>query len=190
MDQALADLDGIMAYFDDILIQGRTKEECENRLTACLQRLRKINVRLNLQKCKFFLRKIKYLGHTISEQGFEKSPEKVRAILEAPRPTDVNSLRSLLGLIQYYNRFIPRAANLLYPLNKLLRSNVKFKWSNACEKAFQEIKKELASDKVLISFQQDRPVILLTDASPHGLGAILAHHIDGIQYPVALLLAH
>lgn len=184
IDQILHDLDGTVAYFDDILITGNTLEECYRRLIQCLDRLRAHNLHINKDKCKFFATSIKYLGHKISAQGLEKCPEKVDAILKAPPPKNIDEARSFIGLALYYSRFIPNASSILFPINQLLRKDTKFKWTSACQRSFQIIKNEISSDKVLVSYNPDLPLILATDASPHGLAAVLSHIIDGEERPI------
>jgi transposase InsO family protein len=131
--------------------------------------------------------RIRYLGHIISDKGLEKDPEKVKALIEAPEPTNVDELRSLLGLINYYSNFIPQAAKVLYPLNNLLKKNSEFQWSDRCRKALQHIKTELVSERVLVTYNPDLPLILETDASPFGLSAILSHELNGQRRPITFI---
>lgn len=180
-------LEGCVAYFDDILIHGASKTECYERLIACLERLRKFKIHLNKDKCKFFLRRIKYLGHIISDKGLEKNDEKVQAILHAPEPQNVDELRSFLGMAQYYAKFVKNVASILHPLYRLLQKNVKFVWSNWCKRAFEEMKKAIASDQVLTTYNPEYPLVLETDASPYGLGAILSHKVNDTLRPIAFI---
>lgn len=149
--------------------------------------MRNLNLHLNVQKCQFFQREIKYLGHVISAEGLKKSPEKIKAIVKAPRPTNVDELRSFLGMTAYYSKFIPHASTILQPLNQLLRKNFKFRWTARCEEAFKTVKEEIASDRVLVPFDPALPLTLATDASPVGISGILSHTINGIERPIAFL---
>ena len=79
-----------IAYFDDLLIFGKTKAQCADALSKAFETLDKFNIKLNKKKCKFFLRRLKYLGYIISENGLEKDPEKMKAIEETPVPANVN----------------------------------------------------------------------------------------------------
>ncbi|XP_054280986.1 uncharacterized protein K02A2.6-like [Macrosteles quadrilineatus] len=175
IDQVVQNLEGTVAYFDDIVVQGCTFEECKSRLIKVLEKLEQHNLHVNVEKCKFFERKVQYLGHIISKDGIQKSPEKVRAIQDAPRPTNITGVRQFLGLVQYYSKFIKDASTLLNPLHQLLRKEKRFHWSQECEKAFTCVKEEIASDTVLTPYNPDFPVILATDASPVGLSAVLSH---------------
>lgn len=88
-------------------------------------------------KCEFFKSSLEYLGHVIDEKGLHKSPEKLRAIAEASAPTNISQLRSFLGLINYYGRFVKNMMTILSPLHELLHVGVAWKWSLKCEKAFK-----------------------------------------------------
>lgn len=188
VDQIVHDLEGTTAYFDDILVQGSTREECKQRLIKVLQRLREYNLHLNRDKCKFFEKKIKYLGHIITEEGLQKAEEKVKAILDAPRPRNVKQLQQFLGMVMYYSSFLPGISSTLFPLNRLLRKDVEFKWTPRCEMTFNKVKQEIASDRVLMPFSPEYPITIATDASPYGLSGVLSHRLhNGTERPVAFI---
>lgn len=90
-------------------------------------------------------------------------------------------------MINYYGRFIENLSDILRPLNALLRKSAGFKWTQECERAFKGAKRAFCSNKILVSFNPKLPVVLATDASPYGVGAVLSHrYSDGservIQY--------
>ncbi|KAK9701799.1 RNase H-like domain found in reverse transcriptase [Popillia japonica] len=99
---------------------------------------------------------------------------------------NVNDLRTFLGLVNYYQKFLPNLASKLHPINKLLRKDIPFTWNSQCEKVFTKLKKEISSDKVLIPYTPEPPLILATDASPTGLGAVISHVLpDKSERPIA-----
>jgi len=185
LDQILTGLNGVTTYFDDIIIHGKTFSECQEHLIACLERLQKYNLHVNKSKCQFFKDKISYLGYVIQHNKISKCPNKVEAILHAPRPESVDDVKRFLGLITYYSRFIPDVSTMTYPLRCLLRKNSKFYWSAACESAFQKLKEEIASDRVLIPYDTTLPITVACDVSPTGISGVLSHVVDGIEKPVA-----
>jgi len=186
IDQFIQGLDGVVAYFDDLIVQGQTYEECYVRLQKLLDKLQQYNLHVNITKCKFFQHQVEYLGHIISSEGLSKSPDKVKAIKDAPRPKSADEVRQFLGLVMYYSKFMKNASTLLYPLNQLLRKNIPFHWTATCEAAWINAKSEIASDQVLVPFTPDLPVVLATDASPFGLSGILSHTMpDGSERPIA-----
>ncbi|XP_054266890.1 uncharacterized protein K02A2.6-like [Macrosteles quadrilineatus] len=186
MDGILQDLQGVQCFFDDIIIQGTSSKELLERLKQVFERLRSQNLKLNRDKCKFFQKKIEYLGHVIDATGIHKSKDKITAITNARRPQNIQELRSFLGLVNYYNRFVKNLSTVLNPLHGLLKKGQSFIWDSKCEESFQNIKKRITSDTVLCHLNPDLPLILATDASPVGLGAVISHRFpDGSEKPIA-----
>ena len=109
-----------------------------------------------------------------------------KSIVQAPAPKNVQELRSVLGLINYYGKFIPNAATILHLLNDLLRKEAKWKWSKECQKSFDLAKEKLTSAKVLTHYTPTLPIQLAGDTSAYGLGAVIAYVFpDGSEHPVA-----
>ncbi|XP_049276119.1 uncharacterized protein K02A2.6-like [Rhipicephalus sanguineus] len=116
----------------------------------------------------------------------EASHKLVEAVLKAPRPEDVKALQSYLGLVNFYRRFLPGLSSVLHPLNELLVANVSWEWREDHERAFQRSKELLVSAAVLAHYDPKKPVVLVCDASPYGVGAVLAHREDsGAERPIA-----
>lgn len=185
IEQILGDLPGVSTYFDDIIVFGSTLDECYKNLCSCLERLKKNDLHLNHKKCLFFRKSITYLGFVIEHNKISKSPTKVASILNAEPPKSVDDVRKFLGLVTYYSKFIPSAATLTYPLRQLLTKNKNFQWNKECEDAFNRIKCEIASDRVLVPYDPNLPLSLACDASPYGIAGVLSHTINGIERPIA-----
>ncbi|BES92812.1 Hypothetical Protein NTJ_05622 [Nesidiocoris tenuis] len=185
MDQILREIPKCEYYFDDIVVHGETKEECAENLDACLRQLQKFDLHLNQRKCVFFEEQIDFLGHVVKYNAISKSPKKVAAIMEMPRPSNIEALRRFLGMVTYYSRFIKNASTLTAPLRNLLKNNTRFKWTAKHEAAFIRLKQEVASDTVLMPFDPQLPVQLACDASPHGVAGILSHIVNGVERPIA-----
>ena len=113
MDNVLQGLPGVCVYLDDILVTGETDDEQLRNLEEVLSRLEKAGLRLKSHKCAFMLPSVKYLGHRISADGLYPTSEKVCTILEAPVLKDVTQLRSFLGLVNYYGKFLPQLSSTL-----------------------------------------------------------------------------
>nr|XP_025043376.1 uncharacterized protein K02A2.6-like [Pelodiscus sinensis] len=175
MDQILCGLPGVQCYLDDILVTGGNEEDHLKNLEATLQRLEEYGLRVRKDKCAFFQPSVEYLGHIIDATGLHKSPSKVKAIVEAPPPQNVSQLRSFLGLLNYYGRFISQLATLLKPLHELLGQNKVWKWTDACDVAFNKAKCALLNAEVLTHFDPSLPLQLACDASPYGVGVVLSH---------------
>ncbi|XP_055590304.1 uncharacterized protein K02A2.6-like [Uranotaenia lowii] len=167
---------GVKPYIDDVIITGCTKAEHDDRLEQVLKKFREFGLRLKEEKCQFFAESVKYLGHIIDRTGIRPDPEKALAISNMPAPTDVATLRSFLGAVNYYGKFIPHMRNLRYPLDNLLKSsNTHFEWTEQCQKSFDSFKTILLSDLALTHYDPHLPVIVSADASNFGIGACIQH---------------
>jgi len=186
MDCILQGLDGVICCLDDLLVMGTTAEEHLRNLENVLQRLEKHGIRLRKEKCQFVVPSVEYLGHKVDAEGLHATESKMQAIKKAPAPQNVQELRSFLGLLNYYGRFIENLASLLHPLHRLLRQDTKWKWTKDCERAFQAAKAKLSSSCVLTHFNPSLPLRLAGDASAYGLGAVISHLLpDGTERPIA-----
>ena len=138
-----------------------------------LERLEQAGMRLKRQKCSFMLPSVQYLGHCLSAEGVSPTEDKVQAIREAPRPEireaprpeNVSQLKSFLGLVTYYTKFLKNLSSLVAPLNSLLGKNVQWKWSTEQEDAFNQVKAALTSSDVLIHYDPEKEIITFASRS-------------------------
>ncbi|KAL5473475.1 hypothetical protein EMCRGX_G027964 [Ephydatia muelleri] len=186
MDSILQGLSGVVCYIDDILVTGANTEEHFANLGKVFFRLREYGLRLNLDKCRFLEESVEYLGYVINKEGIHTSSKKVQAVLDAPPPTDLGELRSFLGLVNYYGKFIKNLFELAAPLNQLLQKTVKWSWTSSCQQSFQALKKALTSAEVLCHYNPRLPLSLACDASSVGIGAVIFHTFgNGAEKPIA-----
>jgi hypothetical protein len=186
MEMLLLGLDGVSVWLDDICVTGPTRQLHLSRLQEVLRRLQDAGLRLQKDKCSFFKNSVTYLGYVIDKNGLKTCPTKVEAILNSPAPTNVLGVKRFLGVVNYYRNFIPNASAALSPLHELLRAGANWEWGERQQSAFERVKRELASDRVLAHFEPDAPLVLSVDASPTGLGAVLAHQDrNGRERPIA-----
>ena len=109
----------------------------------------------------------------------------------APILKNAHELRSFLGTITYYGKFIPNAATMLHALNQLLQKDTKWKWSRKCQRSFELAKQQLTSASVLTHYTPSFPIRMAADTSVNGIGAVIAHVFpDKSEHPVVLQLAH
>ena len=121
------------------------------------------------------MKSIKYLGFIFDSEGRYPDPENIRAILEMPPPTDIQTLRSFLGLISYYSSFLPSLHEVRGPMTSLLRKDTPWNWSAHCQSAFEKLKSMLSSEMLLTHYNPKLPIIVAADASNYGVGAVLTH---------------
>ena len=188
MEVLLQDLEGVSIYLDYILIAGCTHDEHLHHLAEVLQRLQNSGMCLDKKKCFFFRPSIEYLGHVVDKDGIHPTEEKVKAIKDAPALTNITQLRSFLGLLNYYNKFLPNLAVTLSPLYTLLNKKQRWVWGNQQQLAFQQAKEALQSNTLLTHYYPHKPLLLACDASDYGIGAVLSHVVDdGKERPIAYI---
>ena len=186
IEQVLQNIPSTQVIIDDIIVTGRNDTEHLHNLKLVMDRLLSYGLHVNLDKCEFFQEKVSYVGHEIDSEGLHKSPEKIKAVKEAKRPENVSELRSFLGLVNYYHRFIDNLSSVAGPLHELLNKDTKWNWNSKREKSFQSIKDLICSDKVLCHYDAQLPLKLATDASPYGIGCVLSHVFpNGSERPIA-----
>ena len=186
MEGIVGNIQNVLVYSDDILVAGSSEEEHLHTLEVVLSRLEAAGLRLKLPKCFFMLSSVEYLGHKISAEGIHPTEEKKRAILDAPPPQNLQQLRSFLGLLNFYGKFLPNLASTLAPLYDLLKKNSHWHWGCTQSEAFSKAKQLLTSAKVLTPFDAKKKLCLSCDASPYGIGAVLSHMFaDGSERPIA-----
>ena len=177
---ALAGLDGTLNLSDDILVFGVDQKTHDNNLRAVFHRLREKGLTLSRKKCEFNKQSLQFYGHIFSEAGLAADPAKISALLEMKPPTSVSEMRSLLGMTNYCGaRFVRDYATLTHDLRELVKNEVKWQWSENHQRAFDTLKKALASTPVLQYFNPALQTELHVDASPVGLCGILMQVEDG-----------
>jgi len=187
MNIVLSGLQGLkcFVYLDDIVIYGKNLEDHNNKLQAVFHRLREHNLKLQPEKCHFLKKEVVYLGHKCSSKGALPDPEKTKCVQTFPRPRTIRQVQSFLGLTNYYRKFIPNFSNIAEPINKILRKDAKFKWTEECEKAFNKLKEALITPPLLIYPDFSKPFKLTTDASGEAIGAVLSQGELGNDNPIA-----
>lgn len=138
------------------------------------------------EKCRFAEERIEYVGHEIDASGVKPTEKRLDAVKLMPRPKNVKEVEAFIGKLNYYNKFVPNFSTKAGPLNELRRSNVDFVWTNRQEESFQALKDTMVNAVRLVHYQDDLPLILATDASTYGIGALISHRYpDGSEKPIA-----
>ena len=136
MEGILKGIPYVHAYLDDILVTGTSESEHLQILEQVLTRLEEVGMRLKESKCQFLLPSVEYLGYRISGNGIQPTEEKLRAIRDAPIPRDLSQMKSFLGLLNYYGKFLPHLSSTLAPLYKMLSKGQVWHWEREQKKAF------------------------------------------------------
>ena len=192
METLLSDLlwKRCLVYLDDVIIFGKTFEECLENLELVLTRIRSNGLKLKPKKCQFFKKSIVYLGRIISTDGIKADPDKLRSVDEWSKPRTAKEVRSFLGLCSYYREFLPGYSRISYPMQLLSHwtpGKVKepFPWGKDQDESFERIKALFRETPVLKYPTEDGHFILDTDASNESIGAALSQVQDGVEVPLA-----
>ena len=186
VERALNGIDGCIVYLDDILITGSTDAEHLERLEKVLKALSDAGFRGRTDKCVFMTDSVEYLGHRLDRHGIHTQADKVKAMIDAPEPKNLEGLSSWLGAAQYYAKFVPQFSTIVAPLNALRSKDVKWRWGDVERNALLALKSALSSTDVLTHYTPELPIKLDTDASSVGLGAVISHILpDGSEKPIA-----
>jgi hypothetical protein len=172
----------VVVFIDDILVYSKTKEEHVQHLKMVLQKLREHKLYAKRSKCEFWLKKVAFLGHVVSNGGISMDPSKVKDVLNWKPPTDVGEIRSFLGLAGYYRRFIEGFSKLAKPMTALLEKNAKFVWSDKCQVNFEELKKRLTTAPVLVLPYLSKNFSIYCDASRLGFSCVLMQEGKVVAY--------
>ncbi|XP_037781090.1 uncharacterized protein LOC119577581 [Penaeus monodon] len=187
MRKVTAGLNNVNCYFDNLVIHSQTFSDHLLHLRKVLERLREHGLTAGPSKCYFAYPSIKYLGFNLSDKGLSTLPDKVSAIKNMLLPETKKQLRSFLGTLSFYRKFIPNLANLAYPLNALLKkfSPNKLNLTPSLVDRINELKDLLMNAPILTLPDYSKTFYLRTDASDTGLGAVLLQSVDGVLMPIA-----
>jgi hypothetical protein len=176
MDVVLSGLSwkSALVYLDDIIVFSRSFEDHLKHLEEVFTRLKNANLSLKAEKCHFGQAQVLYLGHVVSAQGIRADPGKVSAVQNFPTPKDVSSLRSFLGLANYFRRFIYRFSHVAAPLNAITSKNVPWNWTEECNQAFLHLKEALISPPLLAHPNFEKEFFVFCEQI-QGIGLVILH---------------
>ncbi len=174
------------AYLDDIIIYSQDWQRHMVHLREVLRALRGAGLTANPKKCAIGRVEVRYLGFHLGHGQVRPQIDKTAAIAACPRPKTKNEVRQFLGLAGYYRRFIPDYSELTSPLTDLTKKEVPdtVPWTERCQQVFTQVKAALCGGPLLHSPDFSLPLLLQTDASDRGLGAVLTQEIGGEERPV------
>ena len=180
----------VVVFMDDILVYSKDDQEHEQHLKIILQTLKEKQLYAKLSKCDFWLKQVSFLGHIVSAKGIRVDPAKVEAIVNWKSPRSVIEVRSFLGLVGYYRRFVKGFSVIASPVTKLLRKGMRFKWNDKCQASFEQLKEMLVEAPVLTQPTPGKKYVMYSDASKNGLGCVLMQDGKVVAYASRQLKQH
>ncbi|XP_059622189.1 uncharacterized protein K02A2.6-like [Phlebotomus argentipes] len=165
VERMLQGIPGVISYFDDICVASASAEEHFSTLRAVFARLQEYNFRVKLEKY---------------EKGLSPDPGNIDAIKEMPAPKNIHELRSFLGAVQFWGKFVPNMSEIRAPMDYLLKKGVRWRWTRDCASAFRRFKEILSSNLLLTHYDPNMPIFVASDASSHAIGCVAYHKLpDG-----------
>ena len=191
MNELLRDLTNIgkvAVFIDDVIVGTETEEGHDELVEEVIRRLEENDLYVKLEKCKWKVREVDFLGVVIGPEGIKMEKEKVKGVLEWPTLKCVKEVQKFLGLANYYHRFIEGFAMVARPLHDIVKKDKKWEWTEKQEEAFKELKKRFTEEPVLAAPDIDKKMRMEVDVSDYATGGVLSMKCgDGRWRPVAFL---
>lgn len=178
----------VFVYIDDLLVVSADLKTHFERLREVAESLRKANLTINVDKSKFLMTSIKYLGHIVGGGCIRADPDRVQAIVDYPAPRTVRQIRSFLGMAGWYQRYIANFSAIASPITDLMRTTCRFEWTPDAQNAFETLKERMTSAPFLTHPDFTKPFVIQCDASITGVGSVLFQLDDeGHERPIAFM---
>jgi hypothetical protein len=175
----------VLVFLDDILIYSMTEEDHLRDIRMVLEKLREHMLYARVDKCDFWMKKLDFLGHIVSEEGIGTDPSKIESVKDWPVPKTRTEVLAFKGLAGYYRRFVKDFSDIAGPLSALTSEKVPFVWGVEEQKSFDQLKHALTTAPVLMAPDPHAPYIISTDASAFAIGGVLSQNQDGLERVVA-----
>ena len=177
----------VLVFIDDLVVAAETEEEFLRTLEEVLQRLSNAGVVLKASKCTFGAEAVEYLGYVVDARGIRLTDKRIHAVSEYPVPKNSQAVRRFLGVTNAFRESINGYAQLVEPLQRLTKKGITFEWKSEHEVAFTSLRSQIANHATLHHLTYEHPIVLRTDASIEGVGAVLFQIRDGKEEPILFL---
>jgi cleavage and polyadenylation specificity factor subunit 1 len=179
INKIFGDLDYVFAYIDDILVFSHSEQQHFQHLEVIFRRIAEYSLTININKCEFFKSELKILGYHVTNKGFQPTQDKIEVFKKMKRPTSIAQLRRVIGTLNFYRRFIKRAAEHLAPFNELLVGKIQkndktpINWSPQLCSQFEQLRSAFIDAVMLHYPKKDAQLYLVCDASNSSIGGVL-----------------
>jgi len=178
-----------VTFIDNILVATDTEEGHDELVEEVLRRLEENDLFVKLEKCKWKVREVEFLGVVIGPKGVEIQKEKVEGVLNWPAPRNIKEVQKFLGLANYYRRFIKSFARIAAPLYMLVRKEQKWKWEKKQEEAFEELKTVFTTEPILAIPDIDREMRVEANASDYVIGGVLSMKCEDGKWRLVVFIS-
>lgn len=171
-----------LVYMDDVIVFSTTLDEHILNLKQIFKKFQEYNLKVQLDKCEFLKTETEFLGHIITREGIRPNSKKIDAILKIPLPKTHKQIKSFLGMVGFYRKFINNLAKITKPLTLCLKKGKKVEHTEEFIKAFETCKLILCNEPILIHPDFSKLFTLTTDASNYAIGAVLSQEGKPVCY--------
>ena len=182
LDAIFIGMEGVTGIADDMVIAGRDEMEHDKNFLAFMEKCMINNLTLNSEKIQFKQSQVSFHGHCWLKQGISQDPKKIEALNHMEFPSDKETMRSFLGMINYLNRYSALSAHLAASLSALTHQAMDYEPGKVHYENFNRLKMEVSNMESLPYFEVNAETTLQTDASKKGLGACLTQKGKVICY--------
>ena len=178
----------VAVFIYDVIIGTEMEEEHDELVAEVIKRLEENDLYAKLEKCRWKVREVGFLGVVIGLEGIKMKEEKVKEVLEWLMPKHVKDVQKFLGLVNYYRQFIEGFISIARPLYDMVKKDKKWDWTEKQEKAFTELKERFTKELVLAALDLDKKMRMEVDVLDYAIGEVLSmEYKDGLWRPVAFL---
>ena len=165
-------------YLNDILIYSKTRREHERHLTQIFQKLKEVELQIDIKKCEFFQTKVSFLDVILSTKSLRMNPKKIQNIINWVRPICIKKMQIFVDFCNFYRRFIKTFSKLAKPLTRMIKKKTDFEWIDLANEAFEVLKKQMIEISILRHYDRSRKTILKIDFSDWCLDEVLSQYDD------------
>jgi len=184
----LIDKGDVAAFIDDVIVGTETEEGHDEIVEEVLKRMEDHDLYLKPEKCVWKVKEVGFLGLIIGKDGIKMEEEKVKGVLDWPRPKCVKDIQKFLGLANYYRRFVKDFATIAKLLHWLVKKDEKLNWGEKQEDAFQGLKKVFTTKPILVAPDLDKEMRVEADASEYATGGVLSMRCEDNKWrPVGFI---
>ena len=178
--------DFVQAYLNDIIIYSKTWKKYTQHIWTVLQKLCETGLQVNIKKSEFYVQETTFLSLLVSTEGLKMNLWKIEVIIQWVTLMKLMEVQSFIGFCNFYWRFIKDFLKIVRPLTWLAQKDTPFEWNEACQTAFESLKKQMTEASVLRHFDQNHELYLKTDSSDYvNSGVLLQKNDDDVLHSVA-----
>jgi len=170
----LINIEKVVVFINDVIVGTETEEGHDELVAEVIKRLEENDLYVKLEKCKWKVKEVEFLGVVIGPEEIKMEKEKVKGVLEWPTLKCVKDIQKFLGLANYYRQFIEGFATVARPLHNLVKKDKRWEWTEREEKVFKELKERFTKELVLAASDIDKKMRMEVDVSDYAMEGVLS----------------